>query len=274
MLISIFKHLLILKKRGKMSKLAITVTTFLRNDLLETCIGCLLKWKPKDSIILIGDQGLRNIDIKKKEHYENLGCYFYILPFDCCLSYARNHLVEQARNMGADYTVIMSDSMMFNEKTKDIDKLIQYMDKYDIIGCHLKGNVPCYWVGNLSLIPGKCFHLNFIDRQNIINAPNGIFDCNIIHNFFLAKTESLFNVKWDNNLRLAEHEDFMYRYVQQGFRIGWTPNVSCDYFKTRSGVHADYRMKNWTEGLEILKRKWGIKGWIEYENLHLGKWGI
>jgi hypothetical protein len=242
----------------------------LRDNLLEACIGSVLKYKPKDSVILIGDQGLRTIDIKKKEHYENLGCYFYTLKFDCGLSAARNHLVKCAKDMGCDYSLIMSESMVFNEKTQGIEKLYPYLEsgEFDLIGLKLN-NADIYWTGWISLKKHENFVLDFTDRQKPPDV-GPIYKCSIVHNFFLAKTESLFKVKWDDNLKLAEHEDFFYRYMLQGFTCGWTRDISCDRFKTRDGAAGLYRQENWIKGLQTLKLKYGLKNWITYINRNNG----
>ena len=255
-----------------MNKIAILVTTMGREDMLEKAITSMIKYRPENTVILIGDQGLKNIDIVKKEKYENKGCYFYTLPYDCGLSKARNYLVERADEMGCNYCIIASDSMFFTEKTKQINLLINHMEVYDCIGCKLNGNVPAYWVGWLTLVPGKYFEIDFINRQSICNAPNGIFDCSIIHNFFIAKTSSLLAVKWDNNLKLAEHEDFFYRYTQHGYKVGWTDIVSCDYERSHGDISM-MRQLNWNNGIHLLTKKYQIKSWIHYKNLLNGKFG-
>jgi hypothetical protein len=160
--------------------------------------------------------------------------------------------------------------MMFNEKTVNIGDLISHMDTYDCIGCHLHGGVPIYWVGWLKLLPHEAFEITFIDR----NKPDEFFPCSIIHNFFIAKTASLLNVKWDEDLKLAEHEDFFYRYGQAGYKVAWTPTISCDYVKSRVGQQANLRDKNWKEGLLKLYNKYQMASWIRYVNRELGFFGV
>ena len=49
-----------------MNKIAILVTTMGREDMLEKAITSMIKYRPENTVILIGDQGLKNIDIVKK----------------------------------------------------------------------------------------------------------------------------------------------------------------------------------------------------------------
>lgn len=257
------------------NRIAIIVTTMLRDDLLLKAIKSMKAHLPENAIILIGDQGNQNIDVAKITLYENMNCYYYVLPFNCGLSKARNYLVEQAHNQGCEYCIIASDSMIFNEKTEFIDTLIPLMEapsSYSLIGCHLNG-AQIYWVGWLTLIPGKCFELDFIDRSQTSPGRLNLFDCSSCHNFFIATTKSLIDVKWDDNLKLAEHEDFFYRYTQAGYKCAWTPDVSCDYFKTRYGQHAAIRQQNWNESLPKLLGKWKINQWISQKNRQFGFYG-
>lgn len=254
-------------------KIAIIVTTFFRDKLLDKCIQAMLVNLPENAIILIGDQG-NNQDINKLCKYTEPPCFYYQLPLDCGLSYARNYLVEEAYKFGYEYCVIASDSMIFNENTKDIDLLIPRMlNNYDLIGCHLNGT-QIYWVGWLSLIAGEAFKLTFIDRSDSKEQLTKIYPCSCVPNFFIATTESLLKVKWDNTLKLAEHEDFFYRYNQEGYKCGWTLGISCDYIREHTNELGKYRTKNWEEGLKTLYKKYSIKSWIRYENIENGRYGV
>jgi hypothetical protein len=255
-------------------KIAIIVTTMFRDEMLEKAVVSMKKYLPPNTIILIGDQGHKEINVSKITKYENMNCYYYVLPYDCGLSAARNYLVEQAQNQGCEYCIIASDSMIFTERTKNIGDLIYDLNNgYDAIGCHLNGGVPIYWVGWIKLIPGLAFELDFINRNILAETEPFILDCSIIHNFFIAKTSTLVAVKWDNNLKLAEHEDFFWRYNQAGYKVGWTGDVSCDYVRSRTGI-AEARQRNWHDGLQKLYKKWGINHWIEYKNRENGFFGI
>jgi glycosyltransferase involved in cell wall biosynthesis len=249
-----------------MKKLAILVTAMLRDNLLEQAVSSILKYRPENTVILIGDQGLKDIDIKKKEHYENLGCYFYTLPFNCGLSWSRNYLVKMAHQMGCEYCVLASDSFVFSPETKNIRNVIPYLEsnEFDLIGLFLN-RMDIYWVGWIDLLPQKSFVLDFIDRRKDPDV-GPIYRCGIVHNFFIAKTDTLMAVKWDETLKLAEHEDFFYRYGQAGYRVGWTRAVRADRIKTREGQHGQFRQENWVRGMEMLRKKWGLQTWIYYIN--------
>lgn len=257
------------------NKVAIIVTTMLRDELLEKCIDAMLANLPENATIFVADQGRTN---EQKSLYYNgrslRHLYYYTLPYNCGLSYGRNFLVNKAHELGYDFCLIASDSMIFNEKTKDLSGAMKEIaeHRFDLVGLHLNG-AAIYWVGWLTLVPGKYFELDFIDRSKTSTGRLNLFDCSSCHNFFIATTASLLAVKWDDNLKLAEHEDFFYRYTQAGYKCAWTPDISCDYFKTRFGKHALIRQMNWNESLIKLLHKYRINQWISQKNRDNGFYG-
>jgi hypothetical protein len=256
-----------------MDKIAIIVTTMFRDDLCETAVESMLKYAPENCTIFIGDQGERspNGHVKKIEKWKRDRVQYHALPFDCGLSHSRNFLVEQAYIQGFKYVLIASDSMIFTDETTGINDILSYFEVYDVIGLRLN-KAEIYWVGWLTMKERDSFWLDFIDRSKEPDF-GPIYDCNIIHNFFIAKTSVIREVKWDDKLKLAEHEDFFYRLANAGFKVGYTKTISCDRIKTRDGAHGLYRGKNWTEGVQNLKLKYGIKCWIQYTNRNRGFWG-
>lgn len=217
----------------------------------------------------------------------------YILPVvidqntnEIGLSAARNLGVEQAKAMEIPYCLIMADSILATPTFGDLPILLQYFDKYDLIGLNLIGRIG--WEGTLSLLAGQSFELDFLNKDKecddyiietqyseLDDSPchiniGGIWKCNIVRNFFLAKTQTLFDVKWDNNLKMREHEDFFYRYAQAGYKVGCTDLINGDYIgeESKSG-NSDYallRRKNMDLGLKYLLQKYNIKKWITYKN--------
>jgi GT2 family glycosyltransferase len=259
-------------------KIGILVTTFLRDEMLRLAVQSMIKHTPSNAVILIGDQGnpRDNNAMRKINDYSNPPLYYYQLPFNCGLSVARNYLVQQAYDLGCDYVVMASDSFIFTEKT-DILSALPALVKYDIVGFNLLG-ASVYWVGDLDMIPDECYTLNFADRneENPAYEKYGdirVLPCSIIHNFFIACIEAVHSMTWDDKLVMAEHEDFFYRIKKAGYKVAWTPDITCEYRKTREGVHGTYRNQNWQKGMALLLQKHNLKSWIRYTNLQYGKEG-
>jgi glycosyltransferase involved in cell wall biosynthesis len=268
------------------NKIGIVITTFLRDELLEKSIKSLelitsqLSIYPNWEIIIV-DQ---NPTESKLNHYQ--GPHHYIsVPYNCGLSVARNLGIEYAKNLECNYVLIGSDSFLFNESLNWIDCLCKELGtfkltkehNFDLIGFELSG-CACGWEAKLNLISNEGFELDFIDKENSSDFYSHfhpfhcrIYRCDILRNFFLATTESLINVKWDENLLLGEHEDFFYRYKQYGYKVGWTDLITVEKMKDRPDEYAEFRRKNFNEGIIKLKEKYKINQWVIYKNLENSK---
>jgi len=256
-----------------MDKIGIIITTFLRDDLLFKCIDSFIKYAPDNCELIICDQ-CNTYEEKKKYLNKDKRINYIPLSFDSGISYSRNEGVKFAKLNGFKYCIISADSIIFNESFLNINNVLHLMDKYDIIGLNLN-NRKVGWEGYLSLINGKCFEINFIDKKyvncNYISKGIPIWNCNIIRNFFISKTDILFKNKWDNELKAAEHEDMFYRLSQNNAKIAWTDYISGDYIGNRSGDYNKYRQKNWQDGQIKLRKKYNISNWVVYKNLDRAK---
>ena len=83
--------------------------------------------------------------------------------------------------------------------------------------------------------------------------------------------ESLLKVKWDNNLKLAEHEDFFHRYKKAGYKVCWTDAIIAEKMTDRPTEYLSYRKQNFEEGLQYLRKKYKTTGWVNYVNLERAK---
>jgi len=270
-----------------MNKIAILIPTILKDDNLMKVINSILDNWQDDWVILIGDQNKPEDYSKEKKMFYNtvvtpvcMGNPFSLcvkvvqLPFDCGLSYARNKLVETAHELGIKYCVIAADSIKFTESMRHLHKTINVIKElnYDLIGFDLIGRIG--WEATLDL--KDSFVLNFIDKTKIpkhgfIEENCGIWDCDIVRNFFLATTESLLNVKWDNDLKMAEHNDFFWRYKQAGYKVGWTDYCEGAYISCDDPDYKKLRRINMMKGKELLKRKYNLTSWVKYIHLERTK---
>ena len=274
-----------------MNKIGIVITTFLRDELLEKSIKSLelvtsqLNIYPNWEIIIV-DQNPTEEKFNKYVDYHHL-CHYYNSPYNSGLSYNRNWGVQRAKELGCDYILIGSDSFLFNESLNWIDCLCKELGtfkltkehNFDLIGFALTGCL-CGWEAKLTLIPNEGFELDFIHKEDSSDFYSHfhpfhcrIYRCDILRNFFLATTESLINVKWDENLLLGEHEDFFYRYKQAGYKVGWTNLITAEKMNDRPNEYAEFRRKNFNEGIIKLKEKYKIKQWVIYKNLENSKRG-
>jgi len=241
-----------------MDKIAIIYTTFLRSELAMNTISSIISnWIP-NSKLFIGDQN----KIAGKIYDVNLNFEIFSLPFDCGLSYARNYLINKANEEGYKYCLITADSIEFNS-IANLQPVIDFMKKDDLtalVGFKLNNRVS--WEYLMELVPGK--HFNLIKPTETIED-NGIkyTECNIVKNFFLAKTEALLNVPWDNALKMHEHEDFFWRLKQKTYKVFYTDYFSANYIDFKPPEYLKYRQRMYSEFRKIFQEKYKIKGWVK-----------
>ena len=100
-----------------------------------------------------------------------------------------------------------------------------------------------------------------------------IWLCDICRNFFLATTKSLLDVKWDNNLKMREHEDEAWRYKQAGYKVGWTDFCWGKYLPCTDNNYKKQRARNMSMGGGMVQQKYNLKEWVRYINLENAKKG-
>ena len=256
-------------KNMESNKIAIIYTTFLRDELeLETLKSIINNWQD-NYVLLIGDQGIKEKDYKSsffsmQPEFKDKEIHRYILPFDCGLSYARNCLVQKAHKMGIDYCFLTADSIKFTEKYnfKPIINFLEEKEERGLVGFELVNRQ--YWVYNIDLIPGQVFKLTK-NNLKVVNSQKIQFtSCEVITNFFLAKTKCLLENKWDDELKLAEHEDFFWRLKQTKYKVYYTDYIKAQYINQKNVEYNKYRSRLYHEFKEKLQQKYNISGWLQY----------
>jgi GT2 family glycosyltransferase len=246
-------------------KVAILLTTFIRDELLYKTLQTIVEFFPKDAILLIADQGYETekklIEIAKIQ--AKIPCEYFKLEFDCGLSCARNYLVEKAQLHNCQYCLLTADSIQLTKKTQNLDSIIGILEKNEeigIIGFDILGRQP--WEYYMVLTEG----FKLIKSTDIIEYEGQSFTkVDTCRNFFLAKTKVLVEVGWDVQLKLAEHEDFFYRLKQTSYKVIFTSAISGYYEDDKSSKYIQYRNRMYGEFSAKLKQKYGIRRWLIYD---------
>lgn len=253
-------------------KVAFIIPTILRDDLLMEVLGSLAEnWSDNWKVFVI-DQNTED-SVEKKTFYEIACSQFHKkeeqrievirVPFNSGISYCRNIGVSLAHKEGIPFCFIGADSLKFNSSINSLNDVVDHIGVIDKMGFEIENRIP--WEGWIKLIPGECFELTYIQKT----PDRTTFACNICRNFFVAKTNSLYDVNWDEELVMAEHEDHAWRYSQK-YKTFWTNVISGEYIGEKSkkdgSDYAKLRAENWKNGRETLLKKYGLKRWIKYTN--------
>jgi GT2 family glycosyltransferase len=238
------------------------VTTFKRPKVLERLLLSIAKHYPTANVY-VADQNkvldrefykkLRN-DLSKSGLIKRLSVEH--LPYDCGISYARNHLVTSTPNK---YKLILDDDMVFTEAT-DIGKMIKILESNKSFGI----------VGGALTQLNQTVNFEFnIEIENKVlsqvpdNNPTREFEgiryrkTGCVLNFALFKSELFNYILWDNDLKVTEHLDFYVRMKKIPFNIAYTPDVVVDHPPyERSEDYKEFRQRD--EFQKMMFKKHGI----------------
>ncbi|KAJ3112898.1 Beta-1,4 N-acetylgalactosaminyltransferase 1 [Phlyctochytrium bullatum] len=185
------------------------------------------------------------------------GFYYLPLPYDVGLSAGRNRMVERIKT---EYVLTLDDDFTLSEESA-IEELVHALEtpdetgkKFDIAAAKNPADEDRFELDFcgimtvtenrvLSLGPGnfgrhsECYHVDFVP------------------NIFVARTELLREkLRWDELLKLGEHEDFFLRAREMGVRTLTCPGVSfhhdqvphwlmkTDYDRLRNRVYNFWRL--------------------------------
>lgn len=217
-------------------KLTICIKTIYRKQLLDAHLSHIRKILPTIKIIVTDDS---DDDYKKQnkqitEKYNNVE--YIPVPYDSGLSKCRNIAVERVTT---EYVMIVDDSKGISHNNNNIlNKIIQFMDtnKYSVVcgtclnrsylhsvythklidiknittGAHLLNNKKIALKSIKSKTPLEV-RFKFIDPSKskpIVDDTLKLYNIDLGGNYFIAKTNVIRKFKWNNDLKLSEHEDF------------------------------------------------------------------
>jgi hypothetical protein len=249
-------------------RIGIILTSIERPQALKKSVESIISQWQEEWVLFVGiqdDYDSQSFSIMRKivDDNPNKIIRIYDLEYDCGISMARNELIQKVNLWGIPYTLLTADNIIFDESMKSIEQVIQGMkwNQFDLCGLDLNNRIR--WEAYLNLIEKQSFELDFIKFESI-----PFIKCDITRNFWLAKTEALVQVPYDEQLIMCEHEDFFWRVKQQGFVVGCTNLCSGTYNKGENTPEYDkIRATNFRIGQQRLKDKYSLKGWVTYKNL-------
>jgi len=212
------------------SAITAVVTTLNREKSLEKLIKSFCSLYP-DIPLIVGSQNKEPIEVK----YKNVA--ILQLPEDCGLSYARNELVKQVKT---EYTLLLEDDFIVTRNTNIFNMMEVFAadENIGIVGGRLwqEGQVKSYekflFVLDkilLSIEWNKLVDNKTVEIHQINQIKYGV--CDIIYNFFLAKTDVLKNNPWDAKHKIhSEHMDFFLNIkLNSEVKIAFIPDVLIEH---------------------------------------------
>ena len=255
-------------------KIAILITTFLRDSLLYRTLQTIVDAHIENSIVLIADQGYHDNekDIQIDYYKSQLKLEYYQIPFDSGLSYARNFLVTRAKELNIPYCLIAADSIQFiSGYNYDFSPVITFLeedDKKGLVGFELL-NSKCPWEYKLDVIIPDGIKFTYSD-EILKRGELEFLKIDICRNIFLAKTSTVLEL-WDNEMKLGEHELAFIEYKRRGYEAYWTKAFG--FQKSNANTSEEYKeyRKRFQDYVKILKTKLNITGWVIYPKNHANR---
>ena len=165
-----------------MQDVTIIIKTFERPEALHALITS-IRERYGDIGILVANDGTKPVE-------GDFG--LYTMPYDSGLSAGRNLLLSQ---VNTPYFVLMDDDFLVTENTH-LEILREHMDTYDLVGGAVEGH--------------GSYNGTLVVENNVLRYEKGE-PTEIVLNFFMAHTDKVRQIGWDNELKLAEHTDFFLR---------------------------------------------------------------
>lgn len=198
------------------------IVSFYRTEYLKKCAESMRRQYPQIKI-MIGNNGPESAE--KEQIAKDCGAEYYQLPFDCGICVGRNRLIDKVQTK---YALIGDDDFFYSGGARVENMLrICQTEEFDLIGGRIceGGQVRSYQ----GFIEEKQNH--FVYKKLDLNQESGVwtdfglvYPCDITFNYFVAKTETLKAVRWDEQIKVAyEHSSFFIDFKRAGYKTAFFP---------------------------------------------------
>jgi len=195
------------------------------------------------------------------------------LPPDVGLSAGRNALVDRVET---PYFLLLDDDVEFTDEST-IQRLLDIVrsGQADLAGGEMyraKKKFGGLWTkiketpfhGLLALGGGELRMLRGW-RGSIEGFAHDqpAYDCDITHNFFVARTDAVSQVGgWDEELKVEEHAEFFVRFRRAGNRVAYCPSVRIRHWSDRPEFYRKHRERPFRP---LAAQKLGITRWVVFD---------
>lgn len=213
-----------------MKNVTAIIISFLRTGYTKKCVKSLREMYP-DIKIRVGENGHYTEEMAEfcKEH----GAEYIDLPFDSGVCVARNILVK---GVETEYVMVGDDDFYYknDENTKPMIKemaeFLDIMGNFDLIGGRIfEGGTLRNYQGFFERGDGflKYHKLNLdegFDTAKLITCDLKYKKVDLTFNYFLARTEKVKQVLWDEKIKVAyEHSSWFLDFKEAGNKVAFSP---------------------------------------------------
>lgn len=244
-----------------MENIDFLITTFMRPECVKRLVLSIAKFYPSARIYIADQNKIHSIDFYKKLYHEAATAGLRKRPvvefikYDSGLSRGRNYLVSRSPSK---YKLILDDDFIFTHET-NIEKfltLLEMADDIGVVGGMVKtGGVPMNYEYKLIVKDDTLYYApdgdEYQEYQGISYKQTGC-----ILNFALYRRDVLEQVRWDDEQKICEHLEFMYRLNQAPWKILYTPEVICDHSHQNTQEYKSMRRRDMYK--KLVYKKLGV----------------
>jgi glycosyltransferase involved in cell wall biosynthesis len=247
-----------------MENLTALIKTFLRDEQLLLCIESLRKTSPALPIIVADDGQPSYV---KEAFMKGNDVEYYLLPFNQGCPNGKNFLIDKCRTPFC----LLGDDDFYYTKHANLSNLLHLMQIADLAGGSVIENGEVKHFEGFAHKEDDTLYLDHLKIENLKEYDGVLYkEAGFVFNFFIARVDALRQTRWDPHLKIRyEHEDFFLRFINDGFKVVYTPSSSV-YHKYRpieavkSVKYDDFRHYNHADKIYFFN-KWKITALRRYE---------
>lgn len=212
-------------------EVTLLIKTFLRKDSVVNLVKSIRNFYQDINIVIVDDSS-PPLEIKLDKNTK-----LYNLTFDSGVSYGRNFGITKIKT---PYFVTLDDDFEFTEDTvlENFLHIIKTSPLDILAGLVYKGK-------NLQSYHGN-FYFDLDERSIVCKKEFEDFGdykvCQLVPQFFIAKTKAIQENGWDPQLKTAEHSAFFFD-NREKFKVGFTDSVSINHSQITNKEYSEFRKR-------------------------------
>jgi glycosyltransferase involved in cell wall biosynthesis len=250
-----------------LSDVTIIIPTFHRRGYLRECLHGISRNLPECNVVVVSDDG------EPVERSSDPWFDWQRLPFDTGLTAKRNAAVRLSKTK---YTLMGCDDFDFStdEARRSITQFAEVLTQnanVDVVAGRV--NLRPYEASRLEYVPGEYIREHALDLRNelpFILKPYTLWKVDLAVNYFLARTDVLREVPWDETIRPigGEHADWFLDLKAASKTVAFLPlaNINTQPYdpSKQDSKYKEFRQRALTTGHALMKKKRNIKQYIDF----------
>jgi len=235
---------------GNSPDVTICIKTLVRPLLLKRLLDSLMYTTEPGARIIVADDSPDHLQ-SDGLCAEYPGVRFLPLEDDVGLSAGRNAMIDA---IDTSYFVMLDDDFV----SVDAHAISMLVDSvrcglFDIAGGHVTHHGQHAHYEGFIEVRDRTLHLTSLKHP--VSGPTR---CDITYNFLAGDAQKARHVRWDDRLKLCEHQAFFLRAKAAGLNVGYVPDAWIDHQPSSPPAYSPYRKTRSGQYFELFKELYGI----------------